>query len=120
MKSSLPLSRQVVVVHRDAAIRQGTAEQLLHQGYLPTLGTSAEDAYVLCGRLQPSMLLLETDLVGESGFLVCAKVKLQHPHCKVVLIDSAHGAGYLPYARFVGADAVVEAHAPVASLVTRI
>ena len=57
--------------------------------------------------LEPDMVVLDTDLEGESGWLTCAKLKQDRPAGEVVLVTGEESLGNHSFAEFLGAVALV-------------
>lgn len=86
-------------------------------GWEVTRADSGVEAGWHAHRSKPTALVLNTDYPPESGHLICAKVRLTSPACRVVLVgpDDAAAArraryagavGYLPESAGVGAVAM--------------
>jgi DNA-binding response OmpR family regulator len=69
----------------------------------------------LARMLEPDLVVLDTDLEGESGWLTCAKLKQERPAGEVVLTgeDSPRNR---TLASFVGASGLLARHHNLASL----
>ena len=61
----------------------------------------------LARMLDPDMVVLDTDLEDESGWLTCAKLKQDRPTSEVILVTSEEGSRNHSLAEFVGASALV-------------
>ena len=57
--------------------------------------------------LEPDLVVLDTDLEGESGWLTCAKLKQDSPDREVVLVTGEDSPRNRTLARFVGAVALI-------------
>ena len=57
--------------------------------------------------LEPAVVVLDTDLAEESGWLTCAKLERERPGGEVVLVASEDNAQNRDLAEFVGASALV-------------
>jgi CheY-like chemotaxis protein len=73
---------------------------------------SADEAHRLTRALRPALIVLDSELPDESGYLACAKIKLDLPRAKVVLLGPGRVEHAEPFdrqrarrfARFVGAE----------------
>jgi hypothetical protein len=70
--------------------------------------------------LRPEVVVLGTDLIDESGWLICDKLLLERPDQKVVLVTSGTSPTNRHFAEFVGAVALVYEEAGVEALVAEI
>jgi DNA-binding response OmpR family regulator len=57
--------------------------------------------------LEPDLVVLDTDLEGESGWLTCAKLIQERPTGEVVLLAGDDGPRNRTLAAFVGASALI-------------
>ena len=64
----------------------------------------------LARMLEPDLVVLDTDLEGESGWLTCAKLVQDRPGENVVLLADDDGPRNRSRAGFVGASVVVPRH----------
>jgi DNA-binding response OmpR family regulator len=62
--------------------------------------------------LAPDLVVLDADLPGESGWLTCAKLHLQRPDQKIVLISAECSEEKRQLSVFVGAAALVQREGP--------
>jgi DNA-binding response OmpR family regulator len=69
--------------------------------------SSGVRARELAARLSPSLVILDTDLPDESGWLTCAKLVQEHPDLHVVLVADRIGQTSHAFAYYVGAAALV-------------
>ena len=76
-----------------------------------TAGTGAETLR-LALRKRPAAVLLPTDADGESGYLVCAKLRQALPRVRLVLVGPTRTAEAEKFAGFVGAAFVTESDDP--------
>ena len=70
----------------------------------------------LARMLEPDLVVLDTDLEGESGWLTCAKLKQERPDENVVLLAEEDGPRNRIRANFVGASAIVPRHHDIVPL----
>jgi DNA-binding NarL/FixJ family response regulator len=71
------------------------------------VSASGAEARELAAELTPSMVILDTELKDESGWLTCAKLTQEQPDLHVVLVADHIGASSHQFAYFVGAAALV-------------
>ena len=66
--------------------------------------------------LEPDMVVLDTDIDGESGWLTCAKLKQDRPAGEVILVTGEECLGNDGLAEFLGAVALVSRQHNLVSL----
>ena len=74
------------------------------------------EARRLARMLEPDMVVLDTDLDGESGWLTCAKLEQERPGAGVVLVTGEDSMENRTLAAFVGASALVSRQHNLVSL----
>jgi two-component system, NarL family, nitrate/nitrite response regulator NarL len=57
--------------------------------------TTGEEAYTLCGQLQPDLVLMDINMPGWSGLEATRVVKKAYPHIKVVILSVSDDVGDL-------------------------
>ncbi|MCI0456397.1 MAG: response regulator [Gemmataceae bacterium] len=82
--------------------------------------SNGPEARRLAHALHPQVVVLDTDLRGESGWLTCAKLTLGEAAFKVVLVGDEVDAEQEEFARHCGAAAIVCRSAGLASLVEEV
>jgi len=70
--------------------------------------------------LQPDMVVLTTDLEGETGWLTCEKIMTEVPQAKVFLVGDTSEPRNVEFAAFVGAVALVPQEMTAQALVEEI
>ena len=70
---------QVLVVEGEAPIRAFLEEQLADDGFEVLAAEAAQPALELVERARPDLVLLDTVLPDESGFVVCSKLRAGEP-----------------------------------------
>jgi DNA-binding response OmpR family regulator len=95
---------QVVIAHRDPAYVAGAARAFRRYGWGVVRAADGPAARALAASPAARLVVLETGLPEESGWLTCAKLNAAGARPPVVLVgDEADGA----FARFVGAVRLV-------------
>lgn len=84
-----------------------TCRQFRRRGWQVHVVTSGPELRQLARILMPDLVLLDADLRGESGWLTCAKLKLELPRQDIILVNQAVTSYEQAFARFVGAAAIV-------------
>jgi len=78
---------------------------------------SSDEARMLAWEVEPTVVVLETGLWDESGWLTCDKLTREHPGLKVILVGVNPTQRDRRFADFVGAAGLVNRRDGVASLV---
>jgi len=110
------LEQRLVLAHRDAEYAGRVKRCLNRLGWEVYLAKSGARARFLAHKLSPSVVVLDTELPDESGWLVCKKLTGAQPDLRVILVGSRRGPEQMRFARFVGAAALILRQEGVASL----
>ncbi len=97
----------LVLTHADADYAAMAARAFRRQGWDVYSANSGPQARRLARMLRPSLVVLQADLPGESGWLTCAKFTVEQPSLPVLLVASQPGQLEEEYAQFAGAEGVV-------------
>lgn len=111
---------RLVLAYADSAHAAQSCRHLRRQGWEVHLASSGADARRLARMLAPEVVVLDTDLREESGWLTCAKIKLENPDQKVVLVTTRVNYEDQLNAEFVGADALIARDAGARALTDRV
>jgi DNA-binding response OmpR family regulator len=111
---------RLVLAYSDSAHAALSCRHLRRQGWEVHLANSGTDARRLARLLAPQVVVLDTDLREESGWLTCAKLKLENPAQRVVLVTGEISPEAQAYAEFVGAAALVARESGVPALLERV
>lgn len=76
-------------------------------GWEVRLAATAAEAYRLAMEFAPRVILLDTELPDESGWLTCAKITLEHPEQRVLLLTPELNAADKQRLASVGAEDLV-------------
>src|SRR5437762_12593261 len=103
-RTQKPLSfrPRLVLAYADSAHAALSCRHLRRLGWEVHLANSGTDARRLARLLAPDVVVLDTDLGEESGWLTCAKLKMENPAQKVVLVTDQLNGEAQAYAKFVG------------------
>jgi DNA-binding response OmpR family regulator len=110
---------RLVLAYTDSAHAALTCRHLRRQGWEVHLAHSGVDARRLARLLAPQVVVLDTALRDESGWLTCAKLKMENPAQRVVLVSASVTPEDQAYAEFVGALALVSRACDVPALLER-
>jgi DNA-binding response OmpR family regulator len=111
------LRSRLVLAYADPAHASQTCRQLRRHGWEVHLANNGADARRLLDLLDPDVLVLDTELYDESGWLACAKAVGDGAARRVILLASSVTDEMRRFARFVGASALVDRNAGTAALV---
>lgn len=102
MKSSI----SVVLVDDHAVVRAGLRSMLAAEKDIKVIGegSNGTEAYALCRRLRPDVLLLDMRLPGESGSEICRSLKAGPSSPAVLILTSFDDAATVLTALEAGAD----------------
>jgi DNA-binding response OmpR family regulator len=94
---------ELIVAHRDPRRADLLAAAFGQHGWRVRRAGSGRDARALAAALDAPTVLLSTEQDEESGWLTCAKLRLERPRARVFLLAPAVTAEERRYATFVGA-----------------
>ena len=83
------------------------SQDLQSQGWNVVTASSGQELRCLAEHFHAELVILDTQLAGDSGWLTCAKLLLERPGARVILVAN-HQCDFNPeFARFVGAAGIV-------------
>jgi CheY-like chemotaxis protein len=94
---------RLVLAYADPAHAAQCCRQLRRLGWEVHLTRSGPEARRLARELAPVVVVLDTDLHDESGWLTCAKLRGENPGQRVILVCPAVNADAERLAEHVGA-----------------
>src|SRR5262245_34122065 len=106
-ESSCPPRPCLVLAHADPLYTALVRQIFLRLRWNVHVTASAAKARELTADLGPSLVILDTDLPDESGWLTCAKLTQDQPDLHVVLVSDHVGPSSHAFAYYVGAAALV-------------
>ena len=118
-RTAKPLSfrPRLVLAYADSAHAALSGRHFRRLGWEVHLASTGAEARRLSQALAPSVVVLDTDLREESGWLTCAKLTLERPGQRVVLLGNDLSERAHNFAAFVGAAALVRRDAGTDALV---
>jgi DNA-binding response OmpR family regulator len=102
------LKPRLVLAYVDSTHAALSCRHLRRQGWEVHLASSAGEARRLTLELAPQVLVLDTELPDESGWLICAKLLAANLNLQVVLVGPKASTEDLKRADFVGAFTLIE------------
>src|SRR6266850_1175598 len=121
-RTQKPLSfrPRLVLAYADSAHAALSARHLRRLGWEVHLASSGPDARHLAQALAPQVVILDTQLPDESGWLTCAKMVQENGAQKVVLVSAEVTEEETRLAEKVGAAALVARHQGATVLVDEV
>ena len=77
---------RLVVAYADSIHAARSSRHFRRQGWEVHQVDSAAEARRLIADLAPQLVVLDTELADESGWLLCAKLRLEHPQQRIILL----------------------------------
>ena len=107
-----PTGPQILLAENDELLCEVVGEALQRQGLSFATARTGDEAIAMAYRLRPQIVLVDTHMPGQSGYLVAAKLTLAHPRPAVLIVTSSPRGQSDRLAEFVRADAML--HKPFA------
>ena len=101
---------QLILAHRDPAFVKQASKCFRGLGWQVFCGGTAAEARRLARRFAPAVIVLDTDLPDETGWLTCAKLLDEHPDLRVFLVSPRRTPVQVRFADFVGASGLLWRH----------
>jgi len=98
---------KLLLAHRDAGFRRELVENLDGREVQVIQCATAEATHALAAEFRPSIVIVDANLPDQSGALTCAKLRISHPRCRVILVGRQRNGEDARLARFIGADVYV-------------
>src|SRR5215831_5140131 len=106
-ESSCRVRPCLVLAHADPLYAALVRQIFLRLRWNVHVTASGVEARELAAQLSPCMVILDTDLREESGWLTCAKLTQEQPDLRVVLVTDHVGPTSHAFAYYVGATSLV-------------
>ena len=110
----------LVLAHTDIDFAARISRQFRLLGWNVYLARTGAEARRLAQKLAPAVVVLDTELADESGWLLCDKLSREEPAPKVVLIGGRQTPEEERLASFVGAAALVRQQDCISHLVNEV
>jgi DNA-binding response OmpR family regulator len=111
---------RLVLAYADSALSALSSRFFRRLGWEVHLTSSGVEARRLAHALRPQVVVVETELRGESGWLTCAKLTLIGADFKVVLVGDGVTREQEEFAEMVGAAAIVDRRDGLPALVAEV
>ncbi len=102
-----PFRPRLVLAYADSAYAALCGRHFRRQGWEVCQASTAADVYRLARTISPRAVVLDTDLPDESGWLTCAKILLERPGLRVILVSPHQTEPEQRLSAFVGATGLV-------------
>lgn len=99
----------LVLAHAQAGQAEASCRHLHRLGWEVHPARTAAEARRLTRTLSPDVVVLDTELSDESGWLMCAKLTSELPGQRVILVGPLPTRERAEFASFVGAEALIPA-----------
>ena len=110
----------LIVAHGDPGYASQVSRAFRRLGWDVYSATTGPEARRLTRMLYPDLLVMGTELDGESGWLTCEKVLGEQPNLKVFLVGDSSRPANGEFANFVGAVALLPQMDSVQALIEEI
>ncbi len=114
------LCPSLILAHRDGPYAVRAYRSLRQLGWEVHLAASGPEARRLARTLRPTLVVLDTQLEEESGWLTCDKLTRELPDLPVVLVEADPRPDSAAFATFVGASALIDRSDGVQALVDEV
>jgi DNA-binding response OmpR family regulator len=98
---------KMLLAHADPTYASALRSAFRRQGWEVHEAPDGPEARQLAWKVRPAVVVLDTNLAGESGWLICSKLIRDLPRTRVILIDASNDPRNEALAAFVGAVALV-------------
>lgn len=110
----------LILAHADPAYAALVVRAFRRHGWDVYPAENGPEVRRLARMLEPQLVVLQTDLPEESGWLTCDKLTDERPDCQVVLVSAEPTPSRSAFASFVGAAALVDRRDGMAALLGRV
>jgi DNA-binding response OmpR family regulator len=114
------LRQSVVLALTDSMFAARAIRHFRWLGWEVHLTQSGDAVHPLARAFAPAVVVLQTELPDESGWLVCEKLNREAVVPKVILVGHRRSADQERFASFVGAAALVTQKEGIAALATEV
>jgi CheY-like chemotaxis protein len=98
---------RLILAHPNPAFVAVAARHLGQLGWEVHVAATAGQVRALAQEFAPSVVVMSTDLPDESGWLLCAKLRHEHPRQRVILVGTRRSRDGRRFTEFVGGSALV-------------
>lgn len=120
LRRTIRIRQRVVLALKDTVFAAWLARRLRRLGWGVHLTRSGEEARRLCHEYSPQVVVLDTQLEDQSGWLTCEKIVRDDPTLKVILLASQPEPNADAYAEFVGSAKLIRQEEGVQAVIDEI
>lgn len=114
-------SNFLILAHLDPNLAMKAGREIRQFGWDLHLANSPSEVRRLARTWSPQLVLLQSDLGDESGWLTCAKLSLERPEQDIVLLKGMEiGGTDNSFANFVGARALLSSENGIGSYLAKL
>lgn len=107
----------LVLGYADSAHAAQTGRALRRQGWEVHMAGTAADVHRLVRATAPRVVVLDVDLPDESGWLTCAKLRVESSEQQVVMLATEPSESDHEFAAFLGAKGLVRRDDPLSAFI---
>jgi len=111
---------RLLLAHSDIGFAALASRRLHRAGWDVYLARTGNEVRQLTKTVSPALVVLDTDLPDESGWLLCEKLSHEQPSPKVILVSDDLTPESSNFASFVGATALVHRQEGVGVLINEV
>lgn len=120
LRRAIRIRQRVVLGIDDTVFAAWIARRLRRLGWGVHLTRSGAEARRLCQEYSPQVVVLDTRLQDQSGWLTCEKIGRDDPTLKVILLDSKQEPNAAAFADFVGPAKLIRQEEGVQAIIDEI
>jgi DNA-binding response OmpR family regulator len=98
---------RLLLAYADAAYASECGRYFRRLGWEVQMVASGAEARELAGEYQPNVVVLDAQLLDESGWLTSAKISTENPDLRIVLVADDRSENVQDRLQMVGADRLV-------------
>src|SRR5476649_848225 len=81
---------RLLIAYADAAYGSECGRYFRRLGWEVEMVASGAEARELAGEFQPNVVVLDAELLDESGWLTSAKISTENPDLRIILVSDEH------------------------------
>jgi two-component system, OmpR family, response regulator len=84
----MPNRPRLLLAYADAAYASECGRYFRRLGWEVQMAASGADARILAAEFQPDVVVLDAELIDESGWLTSAKISTDNPELRIILVTA--------------------------------
>jgi len=97
----------MLLAYADAVYASECGRYFRRLGWEVQMAAGGTDARILAAEYQPDVVVLDAELLDESGWLTSAKISTDNPDLRIILVTSRSTDELLAHLPMVGAEKIV-------------